>query len=106
MPGWEGSTRRATLPPNWNNEIRPAVIERDQGLCQWTEPTGRAINRRGQRICGAPGVDVDHTGDRNDHRLHKLRLLCEPHHDRRSAQQGGNSYTPLTRAPEQHPALG
>lgn len=105
MPGWEGSTRKATLPSDWEAR-RKKVIARDRGICQWPDEDGRAVNDSGEPICGAPGTDVDHVGDRNDHRLSQLRLLCSTHHNRRSAQQGGQSYIPLRRPPERHPALG
>jgi 5-methylcytosine-specific restriction protein A len=105
MPGWEGSRRKETLPKDWPARRR-AVIVRDKGLCQWLDEDGKAVNDHGERICGARGTDVDHKGDRLDHRVSELRLLCSTHHDRRSAQQGGQSYIPLRRPPERHPALG
>jgi 5-methylcytosine-specific restriction protein A len=105
VPGWEGSTRRDTLPRDWP-ERRRKVIVRDKGLCQWLDSDGLSRNLDGEPICGAPGTDVDHAGHRLDHRVSQLRLLCSKHHNRRSAQQGGLARTPLRRPPEQHPALG
>lgn len=106
MPGWEGSTRRQTLPRNWYTTVRPEIIQRDRNICQWPDEDGRAVNRHGEPICGRPGSDVDHIDDRDDHRPANLRLLCSSCHDRRSAQQGGQSFTPLHRPPEQHPVFG
>lgn len=112
MPGWEGSNRRSTLPPDWyvKGGRRDKVIARDKGKCQWETPGTGIYGTRGNEICGAPGTDVDHAGDhpgsRDDHRLSNLRLLCGPHHDARSAAQGGNSFIPLRRPVERHPALG
>lgn len=105
MPGWEGSNRKASLPSDWP-ERRRRVIARDRGICQWIDEDGTATNDSGETICGSPGTDVDHAGHRDDHRLSQLRLLCSKHHNRRSAQQGGQSFIPLRRPPEQHPALG
>lgn len=105
MPGWEGSTRKETLPSDWE-ERRKKVIKRDRGICQWEDDEGLAFNDVGEQICGQPGTDVDHKGRRNDHRLSQLRLLCKTHHNRRSAQQGGESFIPLHRPPENHPIFG
>lgn len=105
MPGWEGSSRKASLPSDWEARRRK-VIARDRGLCQWLDDEGSAENDSGERICGKTGTDVDHAGRRDDHRLSMLRLLCARHHNRRSAQQGGQSFIPLRRRPEKHPALG
>jgi 5-methylcytosine-specific restriction endonuclease McrA len=83
MPGWNGSSRRETLPPDWP-QIRSAVLERDHHQCQHVrEDTGR--------ICGLLATDCDHIGDRTDHRMSNLRALCHWHHLRRSGQQGGRA---------------
>lgn len=105
MPGWEGSRRKESLPSDWAQR-RKKVIARDKGICQWLDDEGTARNDSDEPICGAPGTDVDHAGHRNDHRLSQLRLLCSKHHNRRSGQQGGESYIPQRRPPERHPALG
>jgi 5-methylcytosine-specific restriction endonuclease McrA len=100
---WSGTSatnRRAELPRNWATEIRPAVIERDKGLCQWRErPDGP--------ICGARGTDVDHIGDKHDHRPEMLQALCEDCHNRKSSRQGNAARWAVRRQrpPERHPGL-
>lgn len=98
MPGWEGSTRRKRLPADWA-ERRRKVMERDQGKCQHREKPYKPI-------CGKLGNQVDHIVHGDDHRLENLQVLCEPHHNVKSAREGGQSFTPLRRPPERHPALG
>lgn len=98
MPGnWEGSRRKDTLPPQWA-AIRRQVIERDRGRCRWIENSKR---------CPAPGTDVDHIGDRDNHELSNLRLLCAAHHARRSSRQGNEAQRARrARNVETHPAFG
>lgn len=92
---WAGSTRHDDLPPGWT-ALRRQVIERDRGRCRWIENNGR---------CPAPGTDVDHIGDRNDHNLKNLRLLCAAHHARRSSAQGNAArHARRIRNTETHPA--
>jgi hypothetical protein len=115
MPGqWRGSTRRTTLPPNWNSEIRPAVRERDGGRCTWLndlDDGGPADYLTGHyddnQRCTQHGTDTDHIGDRDDHRIENQRLLCSWHHDRRSSKQGNTARQRYSnrRPPEQHPGL-
>lgn len=95
---WEGSTRREDLPRDWPKR-RALVIERDHGLCQWVMSHGS--------ICAEDGNQVDHIGDRNDHRLENLQLLCEWHHLRKSSREGNQSGPRFTaRHPgEPHPGL-
>lgn len=101
MPGnWEGSNRRAQLPPNWYTEIRPAILQRDGHRC-----TERL--RDGSR-CTEPGTDVDHIGDPHNHQHDNLRLLCGWHHNKKSSAQGNAARLrppPLRRPPEAHPGL-
>lgn len=100
MPGqWEGSDRRAELPPNWQTEIVPAVWERAKGRCE-------AHYRDGRR-CPDGGADVDHKQRGNDHRMENLQLLCDWHHDRKSSAEGNAARTRLrmARPAEQHPGL-
>lgn len=95
---WEGSTRRATLPPNWA-AIRRIVLERDGERCVETMRNGRR--------CHDKANQVDHINDPNDHSIGNLRSLCQWHHARKSSQQGNAARTPLTmrRPAEKHPGL-
>jgi 5-methylcytosine-specific restriction protein A len=95
-PAWEGSTRRETLPDNWYSEIRPVILERDGHRCQI----------RFDDICVDGANQVDHIGDRHDHRPENLRAACEPCHQRRSSQQGRAARVSERRPPEAHPAFG
>jgi len=104
--GWEGSDRRAELPPNWRQLC--GLVKRRAGRtadglghrCEWREPDGSR--------CWAVGRDVDHVGDKHDHRLAVLRLLCENHHDKRSSEQGNAArwaHGSNKRKPEAQPGL-
>lgn len=79
--GWQGSDRRSRLPSNWASEIVLAVKRRAGGQCEWLLP------RSGKR-CPRPGKDVDHKVAGDDHSMRNLRLLCEHHHDKKTAQEG------------------
>lgn len=68
---WATSTRRATLPKDWPRR-RAKVLRRDGYRCT---------------RCGAPATDVDHAGDRNDHRYESLRSLCGDCHTERTTEQ-------------------
>jgi 5-methylcytosine-specific restriction enzyme A len=101
MP-WTTSHRRQQLPPGWRTHTRPAILTRDGYHCQW--PGCTYHNPTGQ------GLEIDHIGDRNDHRHANLRTLCgqgtpSNHHGTRSATQG-NAAKPRRRRPaRQHPGL-
>lgn len=62
---------------------------------------------RSGRRCPDRGIDVDHIGDKDDHRLGKLRLKCEHHHDKKTARQGHQAWAAkkkkAKRPPEGHP---
>lgn len=95
-PAWAGSRRKADLPTNWPS-LRTQVLARDGHVCV---------------LCGRPANQVDHIGDRDDHRLANLRALCPEHHHARSARQGsaaGNARRwardSIRRPPEAHPGL-
>jgi hypothetical protein len=101
---WEGSTRKETLPPDWN-QIRLEVFARDGNRCV-------IIKANGQRCWDRESLECDHIGDRNDHSPANLRTICSWHHQRRSSMQGGTasanarrSRPSLKRPPEQHPGL-
>lgn len=98
--GWETSDRRSRLPSNWASELVPAVKRRAAGQCEWRLP------RSGKR-CPRPGSDVDHVINNDDHSLRNLRLLCEHHHDAKSAREGvwGRRKKKSGRPAEAHPGL-
>lgn len=95
---WAGSNRRAELPPGWYSRIRPRILRRDKGVCQWRMAVGG--------ICEAHANQVDHIRDPNDHRDENLQALCKRHHDRKSSAEGNAARAPRPsrrRQPEPHP---
>lgn len=92
---WASSNRRNELPTCWP-KMRAQVRKRDKGLCQW--PVG-------QSICGATGRDVDHRGDKHDHRLEALWLLCPDHHKGKTQTEAIAGRVFERRAAERHPGL-
>lgn len=92
--GWQDSNRRAELPADWYTRIRPLILERDGHRCQ---------------ACGRPATDVDHVGDKHDHRLENLQALCGWCHSRKSSMQGNLSPNRAkvteSRQRERHPGL-
>jgi 5-methylcytosine-specific restriction enzyme A len=108
--GWQGSTRKATLPRGWTT-IRRRILRRDP-LCQWgSQPGDHELSPVPAGGCSARSTDVDHTASRDDHRDEVLRGLCSAHHLTRSSHQGGRAYAQAAatrkaaryRTPEQHP---
>lgn len=97
--GWETSDRRSRLPKNWASELVPAVKRRAGGRCEWKLPSGTR--------CPRVGTDVDHVRSGDDHRLSNLRLLCEHHHDKKSAREGvwARAKKKPTRKAERHPGM-
>lgn len=75
MAWGQRSRRRAELPPNWAT-LRLSVLERDGYQCQI----------RGPR-CALTANEVDHVGDRHDHRPEALRSACHPCHAQHTAEQ-------------------
>lgn len=78
-PGaWQGSTRRAALPPGWGR-IREQVL-RDAGYrCQRVEDGSR---------CPEPATDVDHVRLRDER---ELQALCAGHHASKSGREGAEA---------------
>lgn len=93
MPGWAGSNRLNTLPPDWQARRR-AVAERAGWRCQADDAGFR---------CGRLGTDCDHVNDRDDHSLSNLQWLCRGHHNQKTIA----SRTPWhdRRASEAHPGM-
>lgn len=79
MPGWQGSTRRSSLPSNWP-ELRRLVLERDGHRCVERFSDGTR--------CPDKATEVDHVRRGNDHGLSNLRSLCEWHHQQKSSREG------------------
>ncbi|RRQ79390.1 HNH endonuclease [Streptomyces griseofuscus] len=96
--GWAGSNRRAELPHDWYTVIRPAVLERDEYRCR---------ARLDGRVCGRPANQVDHIGDKHDHRIEMLQALCARCHAQKSSAQGNAARwtVRMRRPPERHPGL-
>ena len=83
-PAWSGSSRRTTLPPDWEAR-RKATRDRAHGRCEgislngephWHAPT-----------CNGTGTDCDHDKRGNDHSLTNLRWLSKPCHTRKTAHE-------------------
>ena len=103
MAGWNGSTRREELPPDWDS-IRRRVLRRDNHRCVWKDQYGRR--------CNASATDVDHIVRGDDHRESNLRSLCSWHHAKRTGADGGAAKAAARRQnnkkfrrEEQHPGL-
>ncbi|MEU6614472.1 HNH endonuclease [Streptomyces parvus] len=95
---WAGSNRRDELPADWYTVLRPAVLRRDEHRCRW---------REGRVVCGHHANQVDHIGDRHDHRLENLQALCAHHHGIKSSREGNAArwHERAQRPPERHPGL-
>lgn len=100
---WQGSTRRSRLPKNWRTEIRPRILRRDGYRC--------TVDEGGMR-CPSKATDVDHIIPNDDHSDDNLRSICQWHHRRKSASEGGTAKQaamgrrPGRRRPrEPHPGL-
>lgn len=103
MP-WEGSTRKVTLPPDWEKR-RDLVFQRDGNRCV-------IIKADGRRCWDREFLECDHIGDRDNHELSNLRTICKWHHQKRSSMQGGTASAvakqnrpTLKRPPEAHPGM-
>lgn len=106
------TSRRTSARPRGWKRLRGDVIKRDKGRCTWvTTLKDGGTWRDWAHIdrCTNPGTDVDHMGAADDHRIEMLRLLCEPHHDHKTALQANaakklNGNTRM-RKPMPHPGL-
>lgn len=94
---WEGSDRRARLPPDWKQRVND-VWARDGGRCTWRLPSHKRCPRR--------GADVDHIRNDDNHDLSNLRLLCRHHHDKKTQAEsrfGRERWKGKKRPEERHP---
>jgi 5-methylcytosine-specific restriction endonuclease McrA len=88
--------RKSPLPSNWK-ALRRVVLRRDRWVCQLQGPR-----------CVGTANEVDHIGDRDDHRLANLRAVCPPCHASRTGTQAAMARgpRPSRRRPEEpHPLL-
>ncbi|WP_411140259.1 HNH endonuclease [Streptomyces sp. x-80] len=100
---WSSSNRRAELPTDWDSSVRPRILARDSQQCV-------ATMRDGGRCPATAGLEVDHIGDRHDHRDANLQTLCSWHHKHKTARESAaarrRSARPRrTRPTEAHPGL-
>jgi len=96
---WEGSTRRARLPPGWSSTIVPRIKARDGHVCQWPGEHG---------VCGRTDVEVDHRTPGDDHSDANLWAICHWHHAAKTAQEAAAARGPGVsehRPVERHPGL-
>ncbi len=97
MP-WEGSDRKARLPPDWEQRRRGALA-RCGGRCEFRFPNGGR--------CSRPATDVDHIIPGDDHSPENLQGLCGDHHARKSSREGNAARAAVVaskkRPPERHP---
>lgn len=94
---WQGSTRRARLPTNWNT-TRQRILDRDGHRCTWIE--------QGQR-CLLEAKEVDHITNTDDHSDSNLRSLCSPHHRAKTQAESAAARWKVKaqRPSEKHPGL-
>ena len=95
---WDSSKRRADTPAF--RRLRALVIERDQGRCQ-------EYLRDGIQ-CPDRGTECDHIinlASGGTDTIENLRMLCEWHHKKKTAQEARDARTYLTtrRPKEAHP---
>lgn len=81
------------MPPGWSSRIVPAILLRDP------------VCRLGLPGCAGRSTEVDHIGDKLDHRPANLRGVCHDCHVKRTAQQAADAKPKARRSSEQHPGL-
>lgn len=95
---WEGSTRRARLPKDWQARRR-AALARDRHQCQ-------VISEETGFICGEKATEVDHIRPGDNHNMSNLQAICQWHHRRKSSAEGNAAkikIAPRNRPSEKHP---
>jgi 5-methylcytosine-specific restriction enzyme A len=73
---WQGSSRRAELPPDWAKR-RKDCLDAAGGRCQQILPSGAR--------CPRPATDADHKNDPLDH--DDLQALCRKHHNDKTGEE-------------------
>jgi 5-methylcytosine-specific restriction protein A len=101
---WQGSTRRETLPADWHRRVI-TVKNRAYGRCEWPGWFVGRQERRAGASCRALGTDCDHIGDRDNHELDNLQLLCRGHHVQKSLADQRTRRVSEKRPQERHPGL-
>jgi 5-methylcytosine-specific restriction enzyme A len=99
VTGWDGSTRRETLPPDWEQRVA-AVRARSGGRCEQIKSNGRR--------CANPSREVDHAVERLDHAVDHLRDLCYWHHRVKTQAEATAARWPSrqkTTPVERHPGM-
>lgn len=95
---WSTSDRSSRLPSNWESEIQPKILARDDHKCQLAWPG-----------CQGEATEVDHILRGDDHRAKNLQAVCERCHAKKSAREGNQAkakYKALRSRPqERHPGL-
>lgn len=95
---WSTSDRASRLPPNWETEIQPKILRRDNHRCK--------IRWAG---CQVQATEVDHKVRGDNHDESNLQAACERCHARKSAKEGNEAKARLKalrrRPPERHPGL-
>ena len=95
---WSTSDRAERLPPNWESEIVPFILDRDRRKCKLAWPG-----------CQVVATEVDHKVRGDDHKHENLQAVCERCHARKSAREGNEAKRKLKEArrrpPERHPGL-
>lgn len=84
------------LPADWWRLVA-LCKKKAGGRCEWRLPSGKR--------CPRPGKDADHIGDKDDHRIENLRLLCDHHHKKRTSAQAlaARVGPPIQLREERHP---
>jgi 5-methylcytosine-specific restriction protein A len=95
---WSTSDRSSRLPSNWESEIQPYILRRDNYRCK--------IKDHG---CMVRACEVDHKVRGDNHAYENLQAACERCHARKSAKEGNEAKARLKalrhRPPERHPGL-
>lgn len=105
---WENSSRRETLPPDWDQRVAAVHARSGQGQpwprCEWRVNPAAGNYRR----CPNPANGgVDHFKGRDYHELDGLRDSCHEHHSKKSSAEGNAAKAAKKalrfRPKEQHP---